>query len=643
MANNSSRDISSLAESLRQQVLANQNAKSGPSFRKNSGKFEQESSELHGNVLALLDLIEHQTSTEQPVSTPSADGPWPWIDALDGTLARWQAQVTNAYAEGAARELADQLKLAELLSQSLEEREERLEEQRQRLEQRTAQVLCQEARYERQRKSVGQGLRARRAEMLLELENRRNEIRCEIRNEVGEQLRAEARDELREEVIAEVREHLRGEVRGEVREEVAQRVRDELREEIHEELREQVRSEVSQEVRQEIGDEVRDTARQEIREELREELRDEIREELASEIREQLQEEVRDDLEQEIRAKVRDELTDEISTELRLEIAQEFDGKEPSGDELAQIQMLETQLKEARAELTLVFSELERVQAAHDEAVEHANEAQGMEQELQRLRERAESADSLQTELEEVRQLLSELESQQADARDTADSSLREDFEEQLQRVQHELENFKQEAQDLKEQNSDLAAQLARHQVLSSGSAPHVSFDQQSLSWEERKKLIMQQLEDESGETEPSEEVVAKHLNIERVLETTQREIEQRDREIQELQGIIEQQSDTRQGVAIGAAAFAQAFDADEMIQEERQKLKEIQKEWEEKLRQAEIDVSMERAKLARERLQLEAELEKHKQDHPPVEVDQSQPKKRKWLEHLGLKDEGRS
>jgi hypothetical protein len=96
--------------------------------------------------------------------------------------------------------------------------------------------------------------------------------------------------------------------------------------------------------------------------------------------------------------------------------------------------------------------------------------------------------------------------------------------------------------------------------------------------------------------------------------------------------------------VAIGAAAIAQMFDTDELIQQERQKLKEIQLEWETKLRQAEIDLSMERAKLARERTQLESELEEAKRCLPAdaaTEVAKGG-RTRKWLEHLGLKDENK-
>ena len=58
------------------------------------------------------------------------------------------------------------------------------------------------------------------------------------------------------------------------------------------------------------------------------------------------------------------------------------------------------------------------------------------------------------------------------------------------------------------------------------------------------------------------------------------------------------------------------------------EKLREIQKSWEEKLRQAEIDISMERAKLGRERSQLEEKLKQMNENKEDEEEE-----KRKGLQ----------
>ena len=158
---------------------------------------------------------------------------------------------------------------------------------------------------------------------------------------------------------------------------------------------------------------------------------------------------------------------------------------------------------------------------------------------------------------------------QQREAEDNEDEA---DVE-RLRQLEDELESRQLELQDLRSQNSDLAAQLARQQVLQSTSASNQSVNQESLTWEERKQLILRQLDDED-EDQSSEAVVAKRLEVDQIISATQLEIERRDRGIQELQSIVQQQSSTRDGLAVGAAAIAQMVDSDELVDQERQKLR---------------------------------------------------------------------
>ncbi len=201
------------------------------------------------------------------------------------------------------------------------------------------------------------------------------------------------------------------------------------------------------------------------------------------------------------------------------------------------------------------------------------------------------------------------------------------------------------EIADLREQNADLATQLARLQMAGIHNAPHLNLgklSQESMTWEQRKRLILQQLENETAAANPEE--YQNHRNeVEEILRITQAEIERRDAEIAELQAIVQQQANTREGVAIGAAAIAQMLDSDELVKLERAKLASIQQEWEAKLREAEIEMSLERAKLSRERAELEERLRnpakviKPASLEPAVSVD-GKPVRR-WLEHLGLRE----
>ena len=79
-------------------------------------------------------------------------------------------------------------------------------------------------------------------------------------------------------------------------------------------------------------------------------------------------------------------------------------------------------------------------------------------------------------------------------------------------------------------------------------------------------------------------------------------------------------------------------FDGDELIQQERKHLEELQNEMREKLRQAEVELSMERAKLARERADLD-EMLTNLETAAPKQSDskaESEPRGR-WLSRMGL------
>ncbi len=91
-------------------------------------------------------------------------------------------------------------------------------------------------------------------------------------------------------------------------------------------------------------------------------------------------------------------------------------------------------------------------------------------------------------------------------------------------------------------------------------------------------------------------------------------DLETRNQEVQELRHLLDQQTETRdRQFAIGAAAIAEKIDSDELVRQERDRLRRLQTQWEEKFREEEIEASLERAKLSRQRQELakrQAELE---------------------------------
>lgn len=95
--------------------------------------------------------------------------------------------------------------------------------------------------------------------------------------------------------------------------------------------------------------------------------------------------------------------------------------------------------------------------------------------------------------------------------------------------------------------------------------------------------------------------------------------------------------------LAVGAAALGEILDNDAIIQEEREKLRQMQEEWQEKLRQAEIGISIERAKIARARAEIDEKTRIFEEQGDPVdgEPDPSgepgKPRRGRWLARLGL------
>jgi chromosome segregation ATPase len=246
-------------------------------------------------------------------------------------------------------------------------------------------------------------------------------------------------------------------------------------------------------------------------------------------------------------------------------------------------------------------------------------------------------------ELEDLRVQVEHLKQELKIARDVPpqDDSEIEQLQLEIDQLRRELSQVRKESMDHKSQAAELSSQIARMK------GPNQRERSQVMSWEERKQAMLEQLESESEEASPAEK--EQLLEIERVIQETSDEIQKRDAEIDDLRNLLAQQSMISQdGLAIGAAAIAEAIDSDALVIAERMKLKELQAEWEQKQRQAEIEMSLERAKLARERLELQEkirDMEDSESEHhaepgatpPEARVGR---RKGKWLSRLGLKEE---
>jgi hypothetical protein len=201
------------------------------------------------------------------------------------------------------------------------------------------------------------------------------------------------------------------------------------------------------------------------------------------------------------------------------------------------------------------------------------------------------------------------------------------------------------DVREVKKKNAELEKRLA-----SGGSpAPAATGGGDAMDWEAQKRRLLAALEaneDESGEE--SEEDREERLKMREVVAKTDAVLASKEQEIAELKQLLDAQSNNIGEMAVGAQAIAEMLNQDEVVTAERERLVQLQKEWEEKLRQAEIDLSVQRAKIARERAEIE---ERHRQfqqqaeqsgdEHPAADGSKAKkPQRGRWLTRLGLKEQ---
>jgi len=210
----------------------------------------------------------------------------------------------------------------------------------------------------------------------------------------------------------------------------------------------------------------------------------------------------------------------------------------------------------------------------------------------------------------------------------------------ELVALRDERDRLAQQLSETERRNEEIERQLRER---SSGGAGHPSPARGVLDWEAEKRRILAALEAECDTgSEPSQKT---RQEIEEILRRTDLLVADKDRELAELRQLLQDQSANLGSVAVGAAAVGAVLDRDAIIREERENLRRLQEEWQDKLRQAEIEISIERAKLARQHAEIDEKLRAQGGAHSkPDAAGSAAPKPDKspagrWLARLGLKD----
>jgi hypothetical protein len=216
--------------------------------------------------------------------------------------------------------------------------------------------------------------------------------------------------------------------------------------------------------------------------------------------------------------------------------------------------------------------------------------------------------------------------------------------EQEIGDLRRRFEMAVEDVRELKTQNAELEEQLAQGGG-SSVAAPETAVGE-PLDWEAQKRQLMARLEADFDEDD--EEDQADRLTVEGAIRITDQVVADKEREIAELKKQLKAAANTADeatagfgDVAVGAAAIADMLDQDDLIKQERENLKRLQDQWQEKLRKAEIDISVERAKIGRERAEMVEQLENLAAQKLSASSDEEPEKVRgRWLSRLGLKDD---
>jgi len=328
-------------------------------------------------------------------------------------------------------------------------------------------------------------------------------------------------------------------------------------------------------------------------------------------------------------------------------------------DTRAQLTRLEEQLETARKDTELQASELEtkaaRIAELQQELEDSASQRTALESQLANRPD----ADSLKSELAQLRQenerLAEDLNQQQSAANASETSAA--DLLRQVEQLKAELQSSQEQAAnkppgdeefkrrhemalaDLREANARIAEleQQLEQSTQQTPAAPIGSGG--ALDWETQKSQLMALLEADDPD---SPEAKSERLRIEEAIQTTDRVVAEKERELAQLRDQLAAAGTD------GESKREQLLANDEVVAAEREKLRLLKEEWEGKLRQAEIDISVERARIARDRAKIEDQLESleaAQKSTAPVAGDNTGATSggkptRRWLARLGLKED---
>lgn len=295
---------------------------------------------------------------------------------------------------------------------------------------------------------------------------------------------------------------------------------------------------------------------------------------------------------------------------------------EGEGDSAARFGELQQELEQTREKFDLTLGDVQKLK----------RENEALREELD-SRPEADDGDSpelvaVRAERDALADRIDELESDVAPVMDA-------DTQEQYADLQRRFEMAVDDLRQLKQENAELRAAPSASPPPVDPGAP--------LDWQAQKAQLLAMLDDEESDGIADEHRQADRVTVEGAISITDQVVADKEREIAELRAELEQRAAQRtaEEAKLPPTAAEQAADSDQVIQQQRQELEQLKLEWQEKLRTAELEISVERAKIARDQAELRSKLADFdgQLSESPEENASGKPRRR-WLAALGLGDE---
>ncbi len=298
--------------------------------------------------------------------------------------------------------------------------------------------------------------------------------------------------------------------------------------------------------------------------------------------------------------------------------------------ELSKLEGIDEQLEQTRRKFELALADVHKLKRENAELREElVSRPEADDQESPELV-------SLRSERDALAERLAELENAPTPAPDL-------DSQQELADLQRRFELAVDDVRHLKAENAELREQLDG----SAGGVTAPSADE-AQDWQAQKARLMAALdaEDQGMIDEPRRE---ERATIEGTISITDRVVAEkdallaeRDSEIAALKSQLESRPAGQDLEQLREEIAADLLGDDQAVQAEVSRLKEKQEELDTKLREAELDISVQRATLARDQAALEEKIALLPTLEQIEEGDsESEKPKRRWLSALGLKDDG--